>query len=65
LGVKLEDGSFKFLDVPVTIAPSGDATVKQKLAHGAVQVGVNSCTVVRVNFADGTSWYAPAPSSTP
>jgi hypothetical protein len=65
LGVKLEDGSFKFLDVPVTIAPNGDATVKEKLAQGAVQVGVNSCTVLRVNFADGTSWYAPAPSPGP
>jgi hypothetical protein len=65
LGVKLEDGSFKFLDVPVTIAPSGDATVKEKLAQGAVQMDVNYCSVLRVNFADGTSWYAPAPSPAP
>ena len=65
LGVKLEDGSYKFFDVPVTIAPSGDATVKEKLAHGTVQVGVKSCSVLRVNFSDGTSWYAPAPSPSP
>jgi hypothetical protein len=62
LGVKMEDDAYNYYDVPVTIAPNGDATASQRLARGTIKIGVSSCSVVRVNFSDGTSWYAPSPT---
>jgi hypothetical protein len=61
LGVHTTEGGYTVLDVPVTIAPNGAATAKQQLARGTTQVGVDSCNLVRVNFSDGTYWYAPQP----
>ena len=65
LGVKTDDGASTFYDVPVTIAPDGDVTASQRLARGSVQIVVTACSVMRVNFSDGTSWFAPAPTPTP
>jgi hypothetical protein len=65
LGVTKDDGTSAVYDVPVTIAPNGEATASQPLARGNVQIGVTSCTVVRVNFSDGTNWSAPTLAPTP
>jgi hypothetical protein len=65
LGVKTDDGGSTFYDIPVTIAPDGDVTASQRLARGTVHAGVTACSVVRVNFSDGTSWFAPAPTPAP
>lgn len=67
LGVKLGDGGFKYVDVPVTIAPGGDATASQRIASGDASVEVTSCSLLRVSFSDGTAWSAAAqaPAATP
>jgi hypothetical protein len=39
--------------------------VKERFAQGTVQVGVAFCSLLRVNFSDGTSWDAPPATTTP
>jgi hypothetical protein len=65
LGVALDNGGFQFIDVETTIAPNGDAMVQERLARGPVQIGVSSCRVLRVTFADGTVWRAPLATPAP
>ena len=65
LGVKLSDGGFRFINVPAGIAPGGDVLVMQQIGRGSQDVGVSSCTLERVTFADGSYWYAPLSSPQP